>query len=182
MAELPIVSSLWIGGTLTWLERLCLKSFVDKGHHTVLYTYEDVVGVPDGVEVRNGAEIISVEKMPIHGRTGSPALFSDLFRFHLMVKKPGEIWIDTDMYCWRPVDVQTPHVFGYETKFQLNGAILRLPPDSDALGQLLDFTADEHSIPEFLNDEMKAEYRARAEAGDPVHVAEMPWGIWGPLG
>lgn len=182
MAELPTVSSLWIGGTLTWLEQLCLKSFVDKGHHTVLYTYEDVGGVPEGVEVRPGAEVISVDKMPTHGRTGSPALFSDLFRFHLMAARPGEIWIDADMYCWRPVDVRTPHIFGYETRNQLNGAILRLPQDSEALGQLLEFTSDEYSIPEFLPEEMQADYRARAEKGDPVHVAEMPWGIWGPLG
>ena len=28
---------------------------------------------------------------------------------------------------------------------------------------------------------MKREYLEAAEAGTPVHVAEMPWGIWGPL-
>jgi len=146
MAELPTVAALWIGGSLTWLEQLCLKSYVDAGQPMVLYTYEGVTGVPEGVEVRDANKILEGAKMYRHGRTGSVALFSDLFRFHLMQKAPGEIWIDTDIYCWRPLDVGQPHVFGYETKRQLNGAVLGLPADSDALGQLLKFTKDEHPI------------------------------------
>ena len=31
MAKLPEIASLWIGGQLTWLEQLCLKSFADAG-------------------------------------------------------------------------------------------------------------------------------------------------------
>lgn len=181
MAELPTVASLWIGGTLTWVERLSLKSFVDKGHHTVLYTYEPVEGVPEGVEVRDGSTIADIASMPRHGRTGSPALFSDLFRYHMMVKAPGEIWIDTDMLCWQPLEGLGDHVFGYEAPHQLNGAILRLPPDSEALGQLLEFTKDEYSIADFLSDEMKMDYAEAAQTGAPVHVSEQPWGIWGPL-
>ena len=48
--SLPIVASLWIGGRLSFLEQVCLKSFVDHGHRTILYTYGAVAGVPDGVE------------------------------------------------------------------------------------------------------------------------------------
>lgn len=182
MAEYPTVAALWIGGSLTWLEQLCLKSYVDAGQHIVLYTYEGVQGVPDGVEVRDANLILEGAKLYRHGRTGSVALFSDLFRFHLMQKAPGEIWIDTDIYCWKPLDLGQPHVFGYETPRQLNGAVLGLPADSEALGLLLEFTKDEYPIPDFVSPKMKAEYIERAEAGDPVHVSEMPWGVWGPLG
>lgn len=181
MAELPTVAGLWIGGRLTWLERVSLKSFVDRGHRTILYTYGSVDGVPEGVEVHNGADIIDVAKMPTHNRTGSPALFSDLFRYHLMVQRPGEVWIDTDMYCWKPVDTPQQHIFGYETPGQLNGAILGLPADSEALGQMIEFTKDEYSIPDFLPRAFRRDYTARHEAGNPAHVSEMPWGVWGPL-
>ena len=58
--SLPIVASLWIGGRLSFLEQVCLKSFVDHGHRTILYTYGAVAGVPDGVEVldaKSGAHL-----------------------------------------------------------------------------------------------------------------------------
>ncbi len=31
------VAALWIGGPLSYLEQLCLKSFVDAGQHIRLY-------------------------------------------------------------------------------------------------------------------------------------------------
>ena len=49
MAKLPEIASLWIGGQLSWLEQLCLKSFADAGHHTTLYSYEEIPNVPEGV-------------------------------------------------------------------------------------------------------------------------------------
>ena len=46
MKPLPNIASLWIGGRLSWLEQLCLKSFADQGHRTTLYSrmqgYEQV--------------------------------------------------------------------------------------------------------------------------------------------
>ena len=182
MADLPRVAALWIGGSLTWLEQLCLTSFVEMGHPTALYTYGEVGGVPDGVEVRDGAEIMPNPDVYTHERSGSVALFSDIFRFHLMVRAPGTIWIDTDVYCRRPLDLG-PHVFGFETDdARLNGAILALPPDSPGLKLLLDLTADPYQIPEFYEGRGRARMEAAAAAGTPVHASQMPWGVWGPHG
>ena len=188
MAELPPVGALWIGGSLTWLEQLCLKSFVDQGHPTILYTYGEVDGIPEGVEVRDGREVVETDDFHTHARTGSVALFSDLFRFHMIAKDPDIIYIDTDVYSVQPLHGDESHVFGYEfwseekQKGQINGAILRLPQDSPALQGLLEFTKDEYPIPEWLPPRFLNEIKARAEAGDPMHVSEMPWGVWGPLG
>ncbi len=188
MAELPPVGALWIGGSLTWLEQLCLKSFVDQGHPTILYTYGEVGGIPEGVETRDGREVIETEDFITHSRTGSVALFSDLFRFHMLAKNAEIIYVDTDIYSLRPLPGNESHVFGYEffseerQKGQINGAVLRLPADSPALQGLLEFTREEYPIPDWLPRRFLDEIRRRAEAGDPMHVAEMPWGIWGPLG
>ncbi len=182
MAELPRVAALWVGGSLGWLEQLCLKSFVDIGQPVSLYTYGEVGGVPEGVDVRDGNAILPTENFITHERSGSFALFSDLFRFHLMVRDPGVIWVDTDIYALRPLDVGLPHVFGYEAGRQMNGAVLGLPADSDALGLMLELTADEYAIPEFVSPAARAAYEARAEAGNPVHASEMAWGVWGPHG
>lgn len=188
MADLPPVGALWIGGSLTWLEQLCLKSFVDQGHPTILYTYDEVGGIPEGVERRDGREILNTDNFVTHARTGSVALFSDLFRFHLLAADPEIIYIDTDVYSVRPIPGGESHVFGYEfwledrQKGQINGAVLRLPQDSPALQGLLEFTKEEYPVPEWLPPRHLNEIRQRAEAGDPMHVSEMPWGIWGPMG
>lgn len=132
--------------------------------------------------MRDGREILATEAFVTHERSGSYALFSDLFRFHLMAKAPGVIWVDTDIYCWRPLNIGQPHVFGYEKRRQLNGAVLSLPADSEALRLMLNLTADPYAIPEFYGAKARADYEARAATGDPVHVSEMPWGVWGPHG
>lgn len=188
MAALPPVGALWIGGSLTWLEQLCLKSFVDQGHQTILYTYGDVKGVPAGVEIRDGNDVLNTDNFITHDRTGSVALFSDLFRFHMIAKDPDIIYVDTDVYSVRPFPGGESHIFGYEfyvperQKGQVNGAILRLPQDSPALQGLLAFTQDEYPIPEWLPARHLDGIKERAAAGAPMHVSEMPWGIWGPLG
>ena len=187
MNKLPPIGALWIGGSLTWLEQLCLKSFVAHGHETTLFTYGHVKGVPDGVQVRDGREIVDTDDFVKHARTESVALFSDLFRFHMIKQIPGIIYVDTDVFCLRPLDIDEPNLFGYEAlgkknKGRLNGAILRLAPDSAMLSEMLTFMEDEYPEPQWLGPAWKREIRERRANGNPVHVSEMPWGIWGPLG
>ena len=43
------IGTLWVGKELSWLEQLCLASFVDHGHRVKLFTYDKVQNVPDGV-------------------------------------------------------------------------------------------------------------------------------------
>lgn len=174
------VAALWIGGKLSFLEELCLKSFVDAGHHTILFTYEGTENVPDGVEIRDGAEILPNPNVMRHARTGSPALFSDLFRYKMLERMDRTIWVDTDAYCCKPFVTETGHFHAYEKKNEINGGVLGLPKDSKTLRALLDFTADVHAIPPWFSaDERQRLEEARA-AGAPVHAADMPWGVWGP--
>jgi len=98
----------------------------------------------------------------------------------MIAKAPGTIWIDTDIYCWKPMVLDGDHYFGWESGNQMNGAVLGLPSDSKMLQLMLDFTSDPYNIPEFYREEVQAAYRAKADAGTPVHAGEMPWGVWGP--
>ncbi|MFQ5624155.1 MAG: hypothetical protein ACE5FS_12270, partial [Paracoccaceae bacterium] len=156
-------------------------SCVDCGHDTTLFTYGPVEGVPEGVRVRDGNEIYPAESFVENSLKGSLALFSDLFRYHMIAREPGMIWVDTDIYVWRPIDIGTAHVFGYESENRMNGAVLGLPPDSEALDLMLEFTRDEFPIPPFFPARVRREYSERHEAGNPAHVSEMKWGVWGPL-
>ena len=174
------IAALWIGGDLSFLEQLCLKSFVDAGHAVTLYSYEPIGNAPAGVDLADARDILPQNDFLRHGRTGSPALHSDLFRYHLLAKCDRTIWADTDAYCVKRFETGTGHFFAWESDHGVNGGVLGLPQDSEALGRLLEFTADEYAIPPWFSDAARAELEAKKAAGTPVHAGEMPWGVWGP--
>lgn len=180
MAHEYQIAALWIGGSLSYLEQLCLKSFLDVGHHVKLYSYEPIDNAPEGCEMADANEVLSQENFLRHGRTNSPALHSDLFRYHLLAKNDRTIWADTDAYCVKPFETESGHFYAWESADGINGGVLGLPADSETLRALLDFTADEYAIPSWYGDEYQRELEEKKAAGTPVHAGEMPWGVWGP--
>ncbi|MDP2083974.1 MAG: hypothetical protein Q8K20_02145 [Gemmobacter sp.] len=183
MARKREVGTLWIGGALSWLEQLCLKSFVDQGQTITLFSYEDIPNVPAGVIRRDGRDILDTDDFIKYEKKDSFALFADLFRLHMIRACPGMIWVDTDVYCHRPMTYDSDVVLGFELpgSHRVNNAVLGLPPDSAVLADMLAFTADRFAVPPFLKPALQEEYRAAAAGGRPVHVSQQPWGVWGPL-
>ncbi len=174
------VAALWMGGALSYLEQLCLKSFVDAGQSIKLYHYDPVTHVPDGVELADANAILPLTDHLTHGRTGSPALHSDVFRYHLLAKSERTIWADTDAYCVKPFTTPNGHFYAWESKTGLNGGVLGLPQDSETLRALIEFTADEYAIPTWYKPSYTEELQALKAAGTPLHCSEQPWGVWGP--
>ncbi len=183
MARTREVGTLWIGGALSWMEELCLKSFVDAGQKITLFSYEDIPNVPKGVLRRDGREIIDTDNFLKYEKKDSFALFADLFRLHMIRACPGMIWVDTDVYCHRPMTYDSDYVFGFELpgKQRVNNAILGMPAKSKLLKAMIDFTSDPFGIPEFLKPKQIAEYTDACDSGNPVHVSQQPWGVWGPM-
>lgn len=114
-----------------------------------------------------------------HARTGSPAIHADLFRLN-MLQKTGKVWVDADMYCYQPFDFTAPHVFGWEKPGLVCNAVLGLPKDSDALGNMLEFFKDKYAIAPWLKPWQKRELEAERDAGNPVHMTAQNWGFTGP--
>lgn len=183
MAREREVGTLWIGGPLSWMEQLCLKSFVDKGQKITLFSYEDIPNVPAGVIRRDGREIIDTDDFIKYEQKDSFALFADLFRLHMIHQNPGMIWVDTDVFCHRPMSYDSDYVMGYELpgEHRVNNAVLGLPADSEILARMLEFTADRYSIAPFLPKKRQEKMQKARKAGKPVHVSQQPWGVWGPL-
>lgn len=179
MANLPEIASLWIGGKLSWLEQLCLKSFADAGHHTTLYSYEPIPNVPEGVHAGDAEEIFPSTPMFRHARTGSPAIHADLWRLN-MLKKTDKIWVDADMYCYRPFNFTRQSVFGWEKDNLVCNAVLGLPRNSKALDAMLEFFEDEYAIGPWLKPWQQKELQAEKDAGRAVHMTEQNWGFTGP--
>lgn len=179
MAKLPKIATLWIGGRLSWLEQLCLKSFADAGHQITLYSYEPIPNVPEGVLTADAADIFPAEPMYRHARTGSPAIHADMWRLH-MLHQTDQIWVDADMYCYRPFDFKSKFVFGWEKPGLVCNAVLGLPKNSKALRAMLDFFKDEYAIGPWLKPWQQKELQEDKDAGRPVHMTEQNWGFTGP--
>lgn len=174
------IGMLWVEGPLSYVEQLCVQSFLDAGHAVTLYHYGTVSNVPEGVTVEHGGPILDRDSFIQHSRTGSMALFSDVFRYHLLKQSDGMIWADTDAYCVRPFRTDTGHFFGWESGHHINGGVLGLPRDSLALANLLEMTRDEYGIPPWLSAQARDRLAAKRDAGEPTHVGDLPWGTWGP--
>ena len=96
--KLSTIGMLWMEGPLSYLEQLCVKSFVDAGHEVILYHYGPVQNVPDGVVMEDAAQFLQQDGFLLHKRTSSPALHSDVFRYKMLEKSQNIIWADTDAY------------------------------------------------------------------------------------
>lgn len=174
------IGALWIGGSLSFLEQLCLVSFVDAGHHVKLYTYGEVQNIPDAIEVADANSVLTMDTVIRHSRTGSPAPQADRFRYHLLAQNDDIIWADTDAYCVSPFTTPNGHFYGWESAHHINNGVLGLPSDSETLAELIAFTSDEFAIPEWLPQAEQDRLAAARDAGHPVSVGDQEWGAWGP--
>lgn len=147
------VQSLWIGGSLSTMERLSAASFVANGHPYHLYTYGDVDGTPPGVEVRDASEILPEDT--VFANTGKGigeggfAGFSDWFRYELMSRRGGW-WVDTDVVCVRPFEFERASVVATSREGKWGtpalGCVLRLPPGDPLLEFCLDVCRTEDIV------------------------------------
>jgi hypothetical protein len=171
------IAMLWGRGELSFLEQLCIRSFLDSGHHVALYSYGPVGRVPEGVEARDAAAILP--ETLAGESTGAPGLHADLFRYRLLERTERTIWTDTDVCCLRRFDPAQGHFHGWESAEHVSGGVLALPRDSATLGSLLDFTRDPFAIPPWETRRVRKMLARAAEAGDPVPAGVRTWGDWG---
>ena len=106
-ARVPeVVRMLWVGGELSPIEQLSIKSWIAHGFEVELYTYDGVGNVPKGCQIRSGEDIMPKSTIFAHsaksGRSkGSFAGFADIFRWRLL-NKVGGFWADCDIVCLQP--------------------------------------------------------------------------------
>lgn len=155
---LPDIGSLWIGRHLSFLERLCMKSFVDAGHRFTLYTFEQIEDPPDWVEIADARAIYPEDTILVHTQRNSPAIHSDVFRVK-MIARTGKIWADLDAYCLRPFRTFDGYLMAWQDRRLVNNGVLALPPGSRALAELEVFLSTRGAVPPWWSD---ADSRSRA--------------------
>ena len=132
------INSFWLGDTLSLMEKLTIKSFIDNGHTFNLYTYSDKLknSVPDGTIVLDANEIIpSCELFVYNGngdcRSGSLGCgFTDLFRYKLLHERGGW-YVDMDVTCLKNFSsITSEYVLRPHIKYDAVSNIIKLPKGS----------------------------------------------------
>jgi hypothetical protein len=105
-----VIQSLWVGGRLSTMEQLCIRSFQAHGHEFVLYVYEATEGVPPGTVVMDANTIIPASRIFTYREHQTYAGFANFFRYKLLLERGG--WfVDADMVCLRPFGFDDDYVF-----------------------------------------------------------------------
>ncbi|HEY5807815.1 MAG TPA: hypothetical protein VIT67_07595 [Povalibacter sp.] len=126
---MTVVSSLWIGDSLSPLERACVQSFLMRGYEFDLYAYGPLANVPAGCRVLDAATVLPATRIIRYTRgpgKGSVALFSNMFRYKLL-HEVGGWWVDMDMFCFADSLPDAGVVLSREDSAGLNCAIMRFP-------------------------------------------------------
>ena len=127
--------------------------------------------------MRDAAQVLP-ERAVFRHRSGSVALFSDWFRYELQRRGLGT-WLDTDVYLLAPLEGERSHLFGEQQPGLINNAVLRLPPTSPLLAELLR-PFEEGRTPSWLPRGAYLRSRFRELAAGRADLSRLPWGSTGP--
>jgi len=173
------IGTLWIGPELSWLERLSIASFQDKGHAvTVFHAGDAVPEVPEGVTL-TPAEDIWPGIQPRLGKL-PPAVLSDIFRIHL-IRKTEMIWADLDVVCLKPLKPKDGYLVGWQEGTWVNGAVLRMPKGSAALKMLIGAFGNGESVFPWLDDAAQDAVRAVNPPKRQATTVQQRTNAFGPM-
>lgn len=180
---LPIVSSMWTGGKMSFVEIVAMQSFLDHGHDFTLYTLDDVGNVPKGVKIVDAREIYAPEFPTGPGMHHNNIVYSDIFRL-IMIRDTGAIWADLDAYCVRPFIFPTEYIFGFEeskpSTSSIANTILGFPKNSAALTQCIDLVLSKNPIPPFFINRRRKRLQMDAKTGKQFGFQDFSRGASGP--
>lgn len=178
-SELFPIVMFWMGRKLSVIEIASMLSIQRAGHQVTLFSYERPDGLPEGVTWRNAAEIVPRADFVFYKGT-NPALGADHFRYRLQALGLG-LWLDTDILLLKPVATRATDLYGWQDQLRINNAVLYLTPQSPVLKDLIDYTSNKYPVPPFVDAQVQRQLVMARLAGTPVHVSQMPWGVWGPF-
>ncbi len=180
MRSLPHIASFWFGSDLSWLEALCIQSYLDHGHSFTLYAAHDIANIPPGVDLRHASEILwpAPFKLRPEDRLGV-AVFSDIFRLKLL-ERTEFIWVDLDALCLQSFDFASSFVFAPSQSGKFPNGVLRLPHESQTLSQMLAFVTSANPTQPWRGAKLRRRNEQRIAAGEAWGIEALPWGCSGP--
>jgi hypothetical protein len=140
-----VIQGLWVGGELSRMEQLSLRSFLAHGHEYHLYAYDEIKNAPPGTVIQDADAVVSRKELFVikegWGKGSYGGGFSDFFRYELLRRKGGW-WVDTDVVCLRPFAFAADTVIASSQEGKwgdpANGCVMKLPADGAAARFLSD--------------------------------------------
>lgn len=175
------VHGLWIGGRLSLLGELCIRSFLYHGFRFKLFTYGPVENVPDGVAILDAGMILPANDAFVH-KTGSLAPAADWFRYRFL-HRHGGVWVDMDLICLKPFRIQRVPWFARENGSTVAMGLLAFPPGHELLQEMERLASDPAAAIPWDTDEqvrMKAELISSVPAVADRRIA-VEWGSAGSV-
>ena len=105
------IFSFWIRGDLTHVNYLCDRSFKEKGHNLIIYSYTDLKNL--NAEIRDAREILPENEIYIY-KYFPPSMQLGGFAERLkaeMVNKIGGTHIDLDVVALHNLDFESDYIF-----------------------------------------------------------------------
>ncbi len=124
-----VLQMFWHGRALDPYENLSITSFLQNGYQVDVYTYDRDLVIPASANLRDAREILREDQLRYYESgpgIGSVALFANLFRYELLLKKGGW-WADVDMICLRQYNQPGETFFARQDANLVNNAIMRFP-------------------------------------------------------
>lgn len=165
-------------GPVTWFERLCFASAVAVGHKLTVYSYKPISDLPPGVAVGDAEGVLPATKLFRHRRSGSLAMFSDLFRYEGLRRGLGT-WVDADIFFLRPL-ATADIILTRGGKNHISNAVLRLPPDHPFLAEIRRLSESRVVMAAHWPLKTKLHQVMRICIGRPMTLPEMRLATFGP--
>src|ERR1700755_1742131 len=153
----PDIVTFW-RGPLDRLRQTCLRSQVAAGHKVIVYSFDTLSGLPDGVANAEAEAILPYafsERLRPPQPDGSwrdwtTLQFSDFFRMRLMAERAG-LWLDADVLLLKPVEIDPAKpYFAWERPRQLGNSVLYLPPDDPIVTAFTSLMRQDELTPDWL--------------------------------
>ena len=158
MSQSNKVSTLWLRGRLRNIDHVCLASMVANDLDVTLFHYEDISNVPNGVNLADAREILDLSlldklqciKKKEHNPHVPIAQFSDFFRILLQKNNKG-LWLDTDVFVFRPFTYNLEKsFFCHEGKGRIGYPVLYLPSNHIIIKEYEELLDGETLMPNWL--------------------------------
>jgi hypothetical protein len=175
------MNAFWTGHDPGPLQVLCLLSAVARGHRVRLFGYRRFDNVPQAIEQVDAREILPEAAIVRHRRTGSPALFSDRFRYQLVRRGLGA-WMDADMLFLKPIPTVDCNLFGWQDarKTHIAIGILAYDPASELAEELCQWSMQDEMIPPWLPVAERTWLTVRQACGARPDIGRLKWATLGP--
>ena len=183
----PNVVTFW-HGPLDPLRQICLKSQVAAGHNVTVYSFDPIVGLPNGVG-NSEAEAILPHAFAERLREPEPdgswrdwttLQFSDFFRMRLMARGAG-LWLDPDVLLLKPVEIDPAQpYFAWERRRQLGNSVLYLPRRHPIVAAFEDLMEQDDLTPDWLALRHRLTFMLRQLRRRSNRLADIRIAIYGP--